>query len=429
MADAETVRNGTINDSDNNGNDEYLTPLLGDSSSGFQRAGVIRPGIMGIKKAASDADKTKYRELIANGATFYEIDEALGRFEDGSKKIVSQNVDYFTIRKRDCADPENVKRIMEKYADQDGKLRSIPVWFPNNDWWDVIPHSLRCYGSTKGLKHRSAFNIIRDEYSRVTDYKLVCETPEVGDPGKRIFGGRPWVQSDCVPADCILYQKKECKLGGYIEFLIPGIPGIDPWIIPTTSWYSLAAIKKALRRVYKATGGRISNLTYDGKSIFVLRKVMGKVSTIDAEGQPKLRSQFLINLDLTVDFFEVLKKYEEKPVLERGRAAVGVLSPSRNEVIDITESINQKGDRQQAEQQPAQEKQVESEPDEKSVGKAKDEVRESQKNAIINLAKICGVPDKLVTKELEENIKSEEDASKLIAELNKRDISRFIPND
>jgi len=294
-----------------------MASLLGPSYR-FPRAGVIRPGIMAPKKSCSTADVKKYETMVSQGLSWDEIEKEIGR-----GKLIPRNVDYFTIHPEDCVNPENAARIHELYADDDGRLRSFPVVFPVNEWWNIIPHSLRCFGAN-GLKFKSDFKFIRDTNGKVVDAERVCRFPEDTDPGKKVFGGRKWGERPCDPNVCMEYQKGECDFGGVIQFLIPGVPGMGVWVLPTTSWYSLAGVKDALALFSSVTGGRISGAFGKNTGIFRIRKKKTRISRLDPKSGKSVRTeQWLITLDADVDLTQLVASYENnhRALEASGRAA------------------------------------------------------------------------------------------------------------
>lgn len=450
---------------DDTGAEEFITPLLGASMGGIRLGGSIRPGVMVLRKeGVTEEDRKKYEQMLAAGTKWDDIDKALGPVEKpgklaGKSKLVPLNVDYFTVNKHDCVDPGHADLIMKKYADADGKLRGLPVYFPTNDWWELIPHSLSCYGRTTGIKHRSGFVPQKDERGRVTGLNRICETPEQVEKGRRVFGGRSWQFKDCDPEECEHYQKGDCKLRGRVQFMIPGIPGANMWGIPTTSFYSLSMIKDTLKRVHEATNGRIANIIYEGDTIFALRKRLGNVPSIDiATGEPKMRRQYLIHLDLTVDLFEVAKMYQANRVLARGTAAANILTDGN--VVDITERVKAHEEAAPEETAPEsgptederlstqQEQEIGERSPETPLGgregpsetsrppadtKAKGNGNNSpvSPNQIDAIRKLCArfqMPEVFVERELP-NIKTATMAAEFIRDLNRGDLSRFLPKE
>lgn len=446
---------GVIHSIDN-GVEEFITPLLGTSMAGTQYGGIVRPGVMVLRKEGiTEEDRKKFAEMCAAEAKWDDIDKALGPVTaperlKGKSKLVPLNVDFFTINKRDCLNPDNAALTMEKYADRDGKLRSIPVWFPINDWWELIPHSLTSFGKTQGIKHKSSFVPVKDSLGRVTEVKRVCETPEHVERGRRIFGGRSWTQKDCDPDNCQEYQDGNCKLRGRIQFMIPGLCGGDMWVIPTTSFYSLSAIKQTLTRVYEVTNGRIANIIYRGNTIFTLRKRLATVPTIDYDtGEPKLRKQYLINLDLNIDLFELAKMYETRNILARGRQAADILTDGAN-VVDISERVRQSRVEDTDEKQDslvphqdtgapkesdgasaASEKAPEERPASGDPGGQQDGDRKEPplSDQIAAIKKLCAsfqIPADFAEREIAD-LDTRGKAAVVIKELNKGDLSRFLP--
>ena len=309
-----------------NGDEEMLASaatLLGPAFR-LPRAGVIRPGIMKLKPGSTKEDELVYERLVKEGLTWEEIDKRLGLDQYGRSKLIPANVDYFTVLPGDCENPESAKEIMRLYADKDGKLRSFPVWFPVNEWWNIIPHSLRCFGQS-GIKFRSNFREIRTPHT--VKLERVCEYPLEVVPGKRIFGGRPWGERPCDPDTCPEYQSGQCKFGGVLQFYIPGIKGAGVWLLPTTSWYSLVRIKSTLEMISGITGGRLAGVLVDGKTPFVVRKVYEEVPTVDVgTGKPVRRGQWLITLEVAVDMLELARAFSREKVMARARRAHEILT-------------------------------------------------------------------------------------------------------
>ncbi len=429
-------------------NEEFLTPLLGLDDERVKTSGIIRSGIMVLKKDCNDADRARYEQLLSRGMSWADMEKELG------EKLIPQNVDYFTVNGHDCLNPANADLVKKLYADPDGKIRSIPVYFPMNEWWNLIPHRLCCFGATRGLKHRSSFEYER-EGGRIVDYRMVCETPEDLEPGKRLFGGRGWITRPCDPESCMEYQREECRLSGRIYFMIPGIRGMGSWMIPTKSWYSMKRLKKTLRDMHQLTNGRIAYLLHKGKTIFMLRKVKATIPSVDwKKGETTMRQQYLIDLDVVVDPLEVAREYSVERMLEKGRKAFTLLTtgteepdiyagtsdstggtdlfidkenepagPVEPEPIQDTEAPA----RQEPSPQPTATK-PERQPASAAPknGNGRREMDPNQKPAITKMAAKYRIPAETLDKVLA-GLKYHDDAAKIIAELNKGDISRFLP--
>jgi len=292
------------------------------------KAGVIRPGIMALKSGCSERDVRVYEKMVREGRDWDEIEKELKADNDGKSKLIPRNVDYFAVHPKDCKRKDDVERILELYGDPDGKLRSFPVVFPTNEWWNVIPHSLRAFGEN-GLKYKSDF---RKNGGGATF--RVCTYPVNAAPGKRQFGGRKWAERPCEPDECPEYQSGSCSFGGVIQFYIPGIKGIGAWVLPTGSWYSLLNVKSTIEVVSRITGGKIAG-TFGGRPIFRIKKVKETVTRIDVKtGKPVKTLQWLINLEADVDMAELSARFEKDEVLSRGARAANVLAGRPPEDID-----------------------------------------------------------------------------------------------
>ncbi len=303
-----------------------LTTLLGPKFK-FPKAGVIRSGIMVPKSTCCAEDIKLYDSLVAEGRSWDEIEAKLGLDRDKKTKLIPKNVDYFSVFPGDCVNRGNAKKLHSLYGDKDGKLRSFPVVFPVNEWWNILPHSLRCYGNN-GLKFKSDFRLVKDSNGEVVDASRVCTFPVDAVPGKKVFGGRAWDERPCEPQTCAEYQSGDCAFGGAIQFYIPGIPGVGLWMLPTTSWYSLVDIKSSLELVSRITGNRITG-TFGGKPIFRIRKVREEISRIDTKtGKAMRTSQWLIKLEADVDMTELAAACEPGRVISAGLAAANMLGPS-----------------------------------------------------------------------------------------------------
>ena len=424
-------------------NEEFFTPLLGADDDNVKTLGVIRPGIMVLKKGCEQADLERYDELLAQGTSWTDMAKELG------DKLIPQNVDYFTANRHDCINPANADLIKKLYADPDGRIRSIPVYFPMNEWWNIIPHRLCCYGLTKGLKHRSGFEYERDDRGRIADYRMVCETPEDLEAGKKLFGGRGWMRKPCDPESCLEYQREECRFSGRIYFMIPGIKGMGSFVIPTKSWFSMKRLKKTLCDMYQLTNGRIAYLLHKGETIFVLRKVKATIPCIDWEkGETKMRQQYLIDLDVVVDPLEVAREYSVEKVLQKGARAMTMLGAGVEDAGADTGADPQSDEPGRpecrvepelpcGEERPGKqaasfetgrdEKQPERPgPETPKNGNGRRETDRDQKAAITKMAARYQIGAETLDRVLA-GVKFYDEAAKVISELNRGDISRFLP--
>lgn len=314
---------GTVSVIERDRTDE-VEMILGQGQYRQRKNGIMRPGIMVLKSGCSSADQEIYAAMVKDGCDWDEIDKHLGTDKNKKSKLIPKNVDYFTIHPKDCANPADVETLHRLYADPDGKLRSLPVWFPVSEWWNILPHSLRCF-STNGLKYHS---VIRSGV-------MSCEFPIPTKKGTRTFGGREWGVRPCEPEKCSEFQKGECKFGGVVQFYIPGVKGVGMWALPTTSWYSLMSIKSTLDVVNKLLG-RCSGLM-DGKAFFRLRKVEETIYRSNDDGSRVKTKQFIVVLDTDLDMTEIARYAgREVSVLRAGAAVNALEGGTRKEITGFT---------------------------------------------------------------------------------------------
>lgn len=318
-----------------NGNTEAASTLLGPVFM-MPKAGVIRPGIKVLKKNCTDRDKEIYNGFLQKGATWDEIDRAIGPDGKGRSKLIPSNADYFSIRPEDCKNPDDAKRLHDLYADDDGKIRNLPVWFSVNEWVNVIPHGLRAFGKQQGLRYFSEI----EEYGQngSTGFNRICKYPLEIKPGKRVYGGRKYGRRPCDPDNCQEYQSGVCNFGGVIRCHIPGVKGIGVWLIPTTSWYSLSNIKSTLEIVAGLTRGRIAGLVDNDpdfpsgiRTVFRLRKTPEEVSMINTQsGKSQRVEQDLIHLDVDMDITMLAVQFNSQRVISMGVDSAKLLNSSAN---------------------------------------------------------------------------------------------------
>lgn len=402
-------------------------------------AGRISPGIKILKAGYSEADKQLYNKMVDEGYGWDDIEKKLGADANGKSKLRPQNVDFLTIHPKSCKNPQHYRTIMERYADQDGKLRSLPVLFTSNHWWEIMPHGLLCF-LKGGLRYRSSFKLTKDDFGRANAVRI-CEAPRDIEKGKKIYGGRGYVENRiCDPDKCPEYQSGECKFGGYIQFLIPGIPGIGVWKLRTNSWYSLVAIKSALELVSSFTKGRLAGLSHNGQPVFRLSKVEGTVSRIDTEKCKSVKTdQWLIHLNVDVDITELVMQNGNNALIDRGRHATHVLGNGHGKELpliqpsivdshgDPVDSFGAKGDVEGVEMPASADKKdsPSTHPIEHSVDSGKPALKE-QVDAIKKLAVKLGVDGRTIEQVLYGI--SKEKARLYITKLNKGDKSMFLEN-
>ena len=240
--------------------------------------------------------------------------------------------------------------------------------------------------------------------------------------------------------------------------MIPGVKGMGSWVVPTKSWYSMKRLKKTLREMYQMTNGRIAYLLHKGETIFMLRKVKATVPSIDWEkGETKMRQQYLIDLDVVVDPLEIAREYSVEKVLERGARAMTMLSAGTEHTDTVSGTSEDTGetDPPSAEKDLSEtrveralthhdcvegpEKRASTQtgrsggqperqagPEAPKNGNGRKEMDRDQKTAIMKMASRYQIQAETLDKVLA-GVKYHDEAAKVISELNRGDISRFLP--
>jgi hypothetical protein len=313
--------------------DDFRDDLLGsnDIAQRMPLLGKLRPGIKVLKSGCTEQEKKIYAKMVADGALWYEIEQRLGNDAKGKSKLIPNNQDYFTVRPSDCKiNPMNAEKLHKLYDDTDGHIRSVPIVFMFNDWFQNIPHKLVNWG-TNGAKFLSDYRELDGKMQRVCTSPLPRKPKERPTPGKRPMH----VHGPCCPETCEVYQKGYCKLHGYIQCIIPGTVGAGLWRIETTSIYSLQQIRQTMMMVQGITGGRLASLYRDQAPVFTIRKIEDTISRVDLDtGDSKKQDQDLIYLDANIDMAELALAYQEQAMLGRGQraaAALGTRMPREQE--------------------------------------------------------------------------------------------------
>ncbi|PZP63452.1 MAG: hypothetical protein DI596_03040 [Azospira oryzae] len=306
--------------------------IIGETRIRLPISGRIRPGLKALtKKAASNPEAKKiYDEGVEAGLTFEDIERQIEEKTSIKGALAPKNTPFFVVHRHDFVVPETADRILDLYGEDRGdgvkRLYRFPVVFIADHWLAAIPHALRCFTSSE-LKYWS-------EYAK--DGRRLCKTyGEVEiDPrskrAKRVFGGRPVVlrkENDglCDPNDCPEYQARQCNLTGEFLFFIPGIQGAGLISLPTTSFYAMNYARGKLEMVAAMRGGRIAGLM-NGKPFFEIGKRLHEISMLDPEtGEPRKVSQWLIELETTLDPVSLMRPGDE----HEAAALLGCAAPAR----------------------------------------------------------------------------------------------------
>jgi hypothetical protein len=178
---------------------------------------------------------------ISNIRRYPRIDKIrLGIKMQGEKGPYPKAVDYFVC-------PDAVKKI---YGD---KPTSLDIIFPGDHIDLIAPQWYKCYSHSQGK--------ICQGDGKTCHRKIDPETGNFVGKDAKSF---EWADSNCVPDDCPMYQKKHCRHIMSLMFMLPKVPGLGVYQLDTTSYYSIIAINSQLADddgfVRKFTGGKVGGI-------------------------------------------------------------------------------------------------------------------------------------------------------------------------
>ncbi|HEU0200157.1 MAG TPA: hypothetical protein VFR86_06945 [Burkholderiaceae bacterium] len=296
--------------------------------------GKVRPGIKVLTRHAEQNAKARavYEQGLTEGKSFDYIEEQIkAAAPDLKNPLVPKNTPYFTARRGDFANEKLADRILDLYGEDKGdgvrRLYRFPVVFVSDHWEHVMPHALKCFGSS-GLKYWSEYS--PDGQER---YCMTYEAVPVDSEGRRairVFGGRQHVRREenagrCDPLVCREYQSKQCNLSGRFIFFIPGVSSLNPIEMPTNSFVAMSEANAVLENVRRMRGGRISGFLH-GQQTFWFTKVLKEVPHIDEFGKPVRVRHFIITLEAEIDPSRLLRGRDDEEVrLAEGARAAEVL--------------------------------------------------------------------------------------------------------
>jgi|Deesub1362A_J573_1020465.scaffolds.fasta_scaffold04420_5 hypothetical protein len=210
--------------------------------------------------------------------------------EDARRKR-PRNVDYFTPDPSTFDDPRDAGDLVERFADQDGRIRRLPVWFHSDDLSVVAPHGLYLF-RTGGL-------VCRSLRAAAEDRSLAIRFDR---EGRRVV--------ECDPERCPDHLSGDCRFSGRLLFYVPGQRSPNPLMLPTTSLNSFRLIHSALANV-RAVRGSIRML-HRGRPFLELVKVRKEVLRAVEDGFVRT-PQWLIALRLTVPMEELARDAAAEP--------------------------------------------------------------------------------------------------------------------
>lgn len=285
--------------------------ILGDRER-IRHAGVIRPGIKIPLSGCTDAQKKLYAQMLDDGHGFEAIDSELLKIApkgyDKKTCLRPSNSDYFTIRDQDFKRPADAEYIRKTFADSDGKVRRVPVWFSISDLEKVLPHGFRAFDGGGNLRCASFYDgaklkfkyLPKDIKAPKSEHWKILDT-EDEDEATKACGYK-------------------VVFGGMYRVSIPGLRTVGEVLVPTRSWYGMGDGVAVLRRV-KSILGRYDGL-FQGEPFLELVKVPETIKGPDG----KKTQQWIVTLELSVDPMELARYSEPQQVAARGMSALQMLS-------------------------------------------------------------------------------------------------------
>lgn len=285
------------------------------SSFSLERAGMVRPGIMVPKNACPENLKELYTKLVAQNKSWDDIAKAMGEDSSGKTWLTMRNVDYFTLRPQDCANPSHADLFRQMYA-PDGLIKRVPIVIPFDEIDKLISIRLSMYSKT-GLLAQGTY---RGE-------ELICQTPkpiqQQGQKQLQTFGRPEYNEKPCDPEKCSFYQSQKCKMRGAFIFRIPGMPGLGVWALYTSSWNSMKSLRNKLTTIKKDIVNGWGSLSHLPADMFYLTKFKKRVGREQKE-------QWLITIDSDYPVDQIVatlkKDHDQRTRTQVGAAAAKVLN-------------------------------------------------------------------------------------------------------
>ena len=289
------------------------------------------------KAAEQPQAQAIYDHGVAAGRSFEQIERAIAEaMPDLKTPLAPRNVQWFTVRPQDFANPEIAGQILEAHGEDRGEGRRLyrfPVVFPTDHWQTIMPHELATWGV-----HEKRYWSQYSADGRVRHCMTHAPVPvdETGRRTIRLFGGRRTMPRDdnggvCEPESCREYQQRQCNLSGRFLFFIPGIRSISAFELHTNSFYAMNAAIRKFEAVGFLRGGRISGFLDRQRTPFYLTKILTEVPHIDENGRAVRVPQWIIDLEAPVDVSTLLRENEDiEATLLQANLASQILEGQRN---------------------------------------------------------------------------------------------------
>jgi len=317
ITDAANEQNEENNAIYETGDIKDVNMILGDRER-VRYAGTVRPGIKIPVASTSKEQKDLYENLYADGVDFDTIDLQMLKLGKSTAKSVLRpvNIDHFIIRDCDFKNPVHAEYIRSKYANENGKVTRLPIWFHSNEISTAIPHNFAAFD---GAHNSRCFSYYDND---VLKFKYLPKDHK--GPAKP----EDWLILDTEDEQ---EATKACgykvDFGGRYMFFVEGIKSVGEIILPTSSWYGLGDGVAVLRRI-RSVYGRFSGL-FEGKPFLELVKTKAKVKT--PEG--KRVDQWIVTIETAVDMIELQRYAENKP--SRGFAALQLLNGGLSKTAEV----------------------------------------------------------------------------------------------
>ena len=290
-----------------NGSEEEIKMLLGGRDK-IRHTGIIRAGKRRPLDSCTAQEKALFSQLEAEGLSYDEVDRKLGgKPKTRESKLTTVNTDHFVIREMDFKRPADAEFILKNYADADGKVRRVPVFFTVSDIDKAIPHGYTAFDGSSNLRCKSFYDG-DDLKFRYLEKSITA--PKAGD----------WKILDSDDED---EATRACgykvTFSGMYRVNVVGLRGIGEVIIPNKSWNGMGDAVAVLNKIKKRLG-RFDGLL-NGQSFFELCKVQDLV-----KHKGKKVKQWIITLELSVDPMEIERYTEPTQVAARAQHAMRMLT-------------------------------------------------------------------------------------------------------
>ena len=292
------------------GSDEEIQMLLGGRDR-IRHAGILRAGKQAPLKSCTPEEKALFLKLEAEGLTYDDINRKMGGQPKSNKsKLTMTNTDHFVIRDCEFKRPSDADYILSHYADSDGLVRKIPVFFTVTDIDRAIPHGFCAFNGSGQIRCKSFYdgNVLKFRYieksvavPKDTDWKILDSDDE--DEATKACG---W----------------KVTFSGMYRVNVVGLRGIGECIVPNRSYNGMGDAVALLKKIKKRLG-RFDGLL-NGEPFLELCKVQEYV-----KHEGKRVRQSIITLELSIDPMEIERYAEPSAVAARASNALRSLTGQR----------------------------------------------------------------------------------------------------